>query len=106
MKVINIKDFCIPAEDASYDELSNFADEIAELATYPIDAEPVRHGYWSHKQVDTTLYHVYGQCSECKERHRIDNYCPNCGAKMYDPCEDCQEFSCDYCPNRRARMEE
>ena len=47
-----------------------------------IEAEPVRHGYWSHKQVDTTLYHVYGQCSECKERHRIDNYCSSCGAKM------------------------
>ena len=31
-------------------------------------------------------------------------FCPNCGAKMYDPCGDCQEFSCDYCINRRARM--
>ena len=26
--------------------------------------------------------------------------------EMNDPCEDCQEFNCDYCPNRRARMEQ
>lgn len=26
--------------------------------------------------------------------------------EMNDPCEDCQEFNCDYCTNRRARMRE
>ena len=23
-----------------------------------------------------------GFCTECKAENRIDNYCPNCGAKM------------------------
>ena len=38
-------------------------------------------------------------CSECKQGifWGRQNYCPNCGVKMNDPCEDCQEFSCDYC---------
>lgn len=47
-----------------------------------IEAEPIRHGQWVNKEVDEIRCHVYGNCSVCHERKRIDNYCPNCGAKM------------------------
>ena len=30
----------------------------------------------------TEDFHVTGQCSVCKKRRRIDNFCPNCGADM------------------------
>lgn len=46
------------------------------------DVAEVKHGEWLHKKIDDLNYHVYGQCSNCLERKRIDNYCPNCGAKM------------------------
>lgn len=36
-------------------------------------------GEWLFKEV-TEDYHVIGQCSKCKERRRIDNYCSNCGS--------------------------
>ena len=39
------------------------------------------HGEWIFKET-TDDYKVYGQCSICKQRKRIDNYCPNCGADM------------------------
>lgn len=38
-------------------------------------------GKWLFKEI-TDDYHVIGQCSICKERRRVDNFCPNCGAKM------------------------
>ncbi len=87
MKVININDFDIPAQDADYDELSNFADEIAELATYPIEAEPVRRGRWIHDGYDFQHGNDWIHCSECGKRGinvpaDLTNYCPNCGAKM------------------------
>lgn len=46
------------------------------------DVVEVKHGKWLHKKIDKINYYVYGQCSNCLERKRIDNYCPNCGAKM------------------------
>lgn len=83
MKVINIKDFCIPAQDADYDELSNFADEIAELATYPIEAEPVRRGHWIG--IDDFPHDVW-ECDMCgyvyEDTPPLHHYCPNCGAQM------------------------
>lgn len=43
---------------------------------------PVRpHGKWEYKTI-TDDYRVYGRCSNCLQRKRIDNYCPNCGADM------------------------
>lgn len=45
-----------------------------------IDAEPVRHGYW--EVIDAEEPRRYG-CSECKRLSwHMENYCPNCGAKM------------------------
>lgn len=42
---------------------------------------PVKRGKWMYKKITTDL-HVVGQCSVCKERRIIDNFCPNCGAEM------------------------
>ena len=44
-------------------------------------------GEWIFKEI-TDDYRVYGQCSICKHRKRIDNFCPNCGAKMDKEAED------------------
>ncbi len=40
-----------------------------------------KHGEWLFKEI-TDDYRVTGLCSVCKERRRIDNFCPNCGARM------------------------
>ena len=44
------------------------------------DIEPVRHGWWKHKN------NIYGAvyCSECDYELTMNNtnYCPNCGARM------------------------
>lgn len=38
-------------------------------------------GEWLFKEI-TDDYKIYGQCSLCKQRKRIDNFCSNCGADM------------------------
>lgn len=52
-----------------------------------IDAEPIRHGRWTHKYYPTVWYDS-GEppewvCSLCDDRaYNTYDYCPNCGAKM------------------------
>lgn len=44
------------------------------------DVAPVRHGRWiNHTMIDG---HIHAECSECHKVRIIDNFCPNCGAKM------------------------
>jgi hypothetical protein len=44
------------------------------------DVAPVRHGRW--EVIDAEEPRRYG-CSECKRLSwHMENYCPNCGAKM------------------------
>lgn len=44
------------------------------------DVAPVRHGRWLyHTLIDG---HIHAECSECHKIRIIDNFCPNCGAKM------------------------
>lgn len=46
----------------------------------PADVAPVRHGRW--EVIDAEEPRRYG-CSECKRLSwHMENYCPNCGAKM------------------------
>lgn len=41
---------------------------------------PVVHGRWLyHTLIDE---HIHAECSECHKIRIIDNFCPNCGAKM------------------------
>ncbi len=45
------------------------------------DVAPVRHGRWIGEEVD---FHgsTAMECSCCHKVRIIDEYCPNCGAKM------------------------
>ena len=45
---------------------------------------PVRHGRWLHLHLDpdNITGHTKGECSICGKLRIVDNYCPNCGAKM------------------------
>lgn len=48
------------------------------------DVAPVRHGRW---ELVTTKYFAaqyarVGYCQNCNEERIVDNYCPNCGARM------------------------
>ena len=44
------------------------------------DVAPVVHGRWLyHTLIDG---HIHAECSECHKVRIIDNFCPNCGAKM------------------------
>lgn len=57
-------------------------DAIAELinGVPSTDVAPVRHGRWV--VIDAEEPRRYG-CSECKRLSwNLDNYCPNCGARM------------------------
>ena len=59
-------------------------DEIAEqliLQSPTIDAVSVVHGEWLDEHEDGHGYWV-GTCSQCGKEKCVDNYCPNCGAKM------------------------
>ena len=52
-----------------------------------VDAEPVRHGKWTHEYYPTVWYGPGDPpewvCSVCKDRaYNTYDYCPNCGAKM------------------------
>jgi len=46
-----------------------------------IKAAPVRHGRWLELHEENG--HEMGICSRCHHERIIDNYCPNCGVKMY-----------------------
>ena len=49
-------------------------------AIRPADVAPVRHGRW--EDVDAEEPRRYG-CSKCKRLSwHMENYCPNCGARM------------------------
>lgn len=51
------------------------------LGVESVAIEKRPQGEWEFKKI-TDDYRVYGRCSICKQRKRIDNFCPNCGAKM------------------------
>lgn len=47
-----------------------------------VDVAPVRHGQWLHHTIIDG--HTYAECCKCHKVRIIDNYCPNCGAKMME----------------------
>lgn len=60
------------------EELGKVYDEILSIPSS--DVAPVRHGRWV--VIDAEEPRRYG-CSECKRLSwNMDNYCPNCGARM------------------------
>lgn len=45
---------------------------------------PVRHGRWELVTIKfmAAQYGRVGYCQNCNEERLVDNFCPNCGAKM------------------------
>lgn len=85
MKVINIQDIDIPEDCATYDELAQFADKIAELAVNYLEVEPVRHGRWINDRNDIPMCSICGYYTpydRAIDDYEYGNFCPNCGARM------------------------
>ena len=60
------------------------------------DVAEVRHGRWESSRPDAPMFGFHF-CSLCGRRRTSpqDNYCPNCGAKMYVPDTDVGEMDGD-----------
>ena len=59
--------------------------------TFPIkDRTAVRHGHWIYEPKDAIeMMFTLPKCSECgHESADALNYCPNCGAKMDEVCDE------------------
>ena len=56
--------------------------EIRALAP-TIEAEPVKHGRWVYDHWCEFKCSVCGEWSKSEPYRGKENYCPNCGAKMY-----------------------
>lgn len=56
----------------------------AILAIPAADVVERRTGKWLHEQLlpDNVYGHMVAECSACHEVRIVDNYCPNCGARM------------------------
>ena len=69
--------------NAKYDKtLVPYKRVIGIISSAPtIDAVSVVHGEWLDEHEDGHGFWV-GTCSQCGKARRIDNFCPNCGAKM------------------------
>lgn len=67
--------------------LQKFFADICVAAAPTIEAEPVRHGRWEYRAVDTPnlgrRYEMYcTACGKTPDPKKWYDYCPNCGAKM------------------------
>lgn len=79
------------AEYGEHDQYtSGFDDAIDQVENFPAsDVAPVVHGRWIHNPDYESWAEMY-MCSACNRnaltdgdyRHKLSNYCPNCGAKM------------------------
>ena len=75
----NGKKFCITEANRC-----NFA-EIARMVKSE-DVAPVVHGKWQYVETDDEHFFL---CSVCNDKEYWEsNYCPNCGAKMYEEQEE------------------
>lgn len=55
--------------------------DIGDIEDAPaVDAAPVVRGEWIELHEENG--HEVGTCSHCRHVRIVDNYCPNCGAKM------------------------
>ena len=70
-----------PCVNCESEFLSGIATAISEVEAAPaVDAAPVVHGEWIELHEENG--HEVGTCSYCRHVRIVDNYCPNCGAKM------------------------
>ena len=67
--------------------------DVRRLLSIPVDVAPVRHGRWIEK--DKYTFGTFYDCSICDNRILDNghswNYCPNCGARMYEEAYHAQE---------------
>lgn len=60
---------------------------IDKQLTAVLDADPVKHGYWTNAGVNNECFWLM-QCSVCRglasqvAEHFVYGFCPHCGAKM------------------------
>ena len=55
--------------------------DVGDIENAPaVDAAPVVRGEWIELHEENG--HEVGTCSHCRHVRIVDNYCPNCGAKM------------------------
>lgn len=55
--------------------------DVGDIEDAPaVDAAPVVRGEWIELHEENG--HEVGTCSHCRHVRIVDNYCPNCGAKM------------------------
>lgn len=74
---------CLPRDEAIQRQVCAVRDKINQLPA--ADVAPVRNGRWLyHTLIDG---HIHAECSECHKIRIIDNFCPNCGAKMEEVSE-------------------
>ena len=80
---VDVESIITKHEDIGYEK--GYRDGYAEALEVTDNTEPVRHGHWNERY--DTRYHF--ECSICKYLHQYkDNYCPLCGAKMDEVCDE------------------
>ena len=68
--------------DAMWSRANGIRDAIIEVYDAPtIDAVSEMRGEWVDQHENGHGFWV-GVCSQCGEEKLVDNYCPNCGARM------------------------
>ena len=69
-------------DDSEFSRYEAWYGGAMDMAIEALSAE--RTGEWLHEELipNTVEGHVHGECSACHAVRIVDNYCPNCGAKM------------------------
>lgn len=76
--------------------LSGITTAISEVETAPeVDAALVVRGEWIELHEENG--HEVGTCSHCRHVRIVDNYCPNCGAKMDGGHDNTDLKPCPFC---------
>ena len=82
------------------EDIRNLLDELEGLPSAVIEAETVRHGHWvlgkelSREYIGDVCISIHYDkcwCSECDypvKEYPFWTYCPNCGAKMDEVCDE------------------
>lgn len=53
---------------------------MASMLDHAPEIDPVKHGYWKNVKKEAII--PTGECSRCGKWERVNNFCPNCGARM------------------------
>ena len=87
-ELMNILQLMLSTEDMSYGK-KVYGKVIQQVKSLPtIEAEPVKHGRWINVKISISG-NSSAECSLCgavvhNNFSNVINYCPNCGARMFD----------------------